>query len=230
MDKLRQKSKSVHDQLIKSVHRQLDADLAAGDPKAKAFATTLHDELNVARKSLGIQPLLETDDIWIGSKFLAATNGVLILGESTYGDGPPFSEYVPKWCRGEQCDKTFTRVFNACSGAEPTHVTHTEREEFWATVAFDNFVQESVGPTRVHRPSQDHYRSAATTLLARLQRLKPRGVLVLGNCQAEFSEAPLRDSGIPYVICRHPTAYGVRTSELKAAWNELQSKMRSQEA
>jgi hypothetical protein len=217
-------------QNIGAVHGQLDADLASGDPKAKAFASTLHGELNAARKSLGIRPLPATDDVWIGSKFRAPTNGVLILGESTYGEGPPFSEYVPKCCRGEQRDQTFILIFNSCSDVDPSSATPSDREAFWATIAFDNFVQESVGPKREDKPSQDHYRSAAVTLLARLQRLKPRGVLVLGKCQAKFSEAPLQDSGIPYVICRHPTAYGVRTSELKAAWNELQSKMRSQEA
>jgi hypothetical protein len=49
------------------VHRPLEADFAAGDPK---------------------EPLPTTDDTWIGSEFHAPTNGVLIIGESTCGDGP----------------------------------------------------------------------------------------------------------------------------------------------
>jgi hypothetical protein len=40
---------------IKIVHQRLEADLAAGDPKAKAFAEMCGGELNAARKSLGLE-------------------------------------------------------------------------------------------------------------------------------------------------------------------------------
>jgi len=48
MDKLKQN--------IKATHAQLDADLEAGDPKAKAFAG-MRGERNAARRSLGVGPL-----------------------------------------------------------------------------------------------------------------------------------------------------------------------------
>lgn len=46
LDKLREN--------IKTVHGQLEADLAAADPKAQAFAKMCGAEINAARKSLGI--------------------------------------------------------------------------------------------------------------------------------------------------------------------------------
>jgi len=214
---------------IKAVNRQLDDDLAAGDPKAKAFAGMLRGELNAARKSLDLPPLPPTSDIWNGSEFHAPTNGVLILGESTYGEDPPLTEYIPSWCSGSQPDSTFSRIFNAFSGSDSSSATPSEREVFWATIAFANFVHQPIGPTRDHRPTTAHYRDAALALPTILQRLKPqlRGVLILGREQSEYSVPVLRDLGIPFVVSRHPAARGVPTTELQTAWNELQSKIRN---
>jgi hypothetical protein len=210
---------------IKAAHQQLDADLAAGDPTAEALVGMLRGETDTVRDSLGLSPLLLTSELWIGFKFGTPTNGVLILGESTYGADPPLTKYIPSWCRGNQPDQTFTRIFNAFSGSHSSSATPSEREAFWATIAFANFVNQPVGPTRDYRPTTAHYRDAALALPAILQRLKPkpRGVLILGREQSEYSVPVLRDLGLPFVVCRHPGARGVPTTELKTAWNELKT-------
>ena len=220
-------------EVIKKVHQQLDADLAVGDPKAAAFANMLRGELNAARKSLDLSPLPTptpaTGDIWIGSEFRAPANGVLILGESTYDTEmvpETVAETIQNWIRGVR-DQTFSRIFNSFSSRRTETATMAERAEFWASVAFCNFVQEAVGTTCDDRPEHTHYKCAKTVLPAVLQHISPRGVLVLGNGQAEYSSSVIRDSGIPAVVCRHPTARGVPTPELQAAWNELQSKIRN---
>jgi|GEM_PF-2022311 len=217
MDKIRRN--------IKNIHKQLEADLKAGDPRTKAFAHSLGGELNAARKSLGMSPLPQNDDIWIGSKFYDSGNGILVLGESTYGGDPPLYIYIPMWCRKEVIDRTFSRIFNSYSGKHTSSASISEREAFWAAIAFCNFVQKPLGPTREHRPTTAHYRSAAAALPAILKKLKPCGVLVLGKGQSEFSEPVLRDAGIPFVVSQHPTARGIKTAELQAKWKELKSKI-----
>lgn len=215
MDKLHQN--------VKAVHRQIEADLAEGDPKAKGLP---RGELNAARKFLGMPPLPPAGDLWIGAEFSEPANGVLILGESTYGEDPPLSKYVPSWCRGElpKSDRTFSRIFNAFSGAKSSSASNAEREAFWATIAFTNFVQQPVGPTNKHKASSKHFSDAVKSLSSYLRYISPRGVLILGKGQAEFSAPAIRDMKIPYVVCPHPTGYGIKTATLKDKWNELQNK------
>lgn len=214
MDKLRENNKAVH--------RQLEAELAANDPKAKACAGMLRGEWNAARQSLGLPPSLPTGDIWVGSTF--PTTGILILGESTYGADDPLLTYIPSWCRRQTPDRTFSRIFNAFSGQQTSSATVAQREAFWASVAFANFVEQAVGSTRSHRPTPEHYLAAASALPHLLRQIKPRGVLILGREQAQYSEPLVRAAGIPCVVCPHPTAYGISTAALKFGWDELQSK------
>jgi hypothetical protein len=210
---------------IKAVHRQLEADLAAGDPKAKALVGMLRGETNAAREFLGMPPLPPISDIWIGFKFHAPTNGVLILGESTYGDDPPLREYVPLWIRRQVRDTTFTRLFNACSGSHTSRASEEQRGAFWHGIAFYNFVEQSVGPTRRHRPTPSHYKNATEAFRRVVERHHPRGVLILGTGQAEYSQPVLDPLSIPLVVTRHPTSWGLPTKVLTSAWNELRTKI-----
>jgi hypothetical protein len=165
-------------------------------------------------------------DLWIGSNFSDPANGVLILGESTYGEDPPLSEYVPSWCRGwlPKPDRTFSRIFNTFSGAKASSASNIARETFWATIAFTNFVQESVGSTNKAKATPEQYRNAAVYLpiVLRCINPRPRGVLILGKGQAEFSAPIILAASIPHVICPHPTGYGIKTTILQTAWNDLQ--------
>jgi len=213
MNKLRQNTEKVH--------QQLEADVKSGDPKAMRM---LGAELNAARKSLGMPPL-PVFDFWIGSDFKNSTNGVLILGESTYGVTPPLFEYVPSWCQGllPYSDRTFSRIFNAFSGANTSSASISQRESFWATIAFTNFVQQPVGPTNQHKATDNDFRIAKKYLPDYLDLISPRGVLILGIGQAVFSAPVINNKGIPHIICPHPTGRGIKTATLNAAWTALQS-------
>jgi len=172
-------------------------------------------------------PLPLDCDFWIGSKFSDSANGVLVLGESTYGEDSRYSQYVPSWCRGElsKPDRTFSRIFNAFSGAKTSSANNKKREAFWASIAFANFVQESVGSTNKDKATPKHFRIAAKLLPGYLRHISPRGVLILGKGQAEYSEPIICSEGIPCVVCPHPTGYGIKTTILQVAWNELQAKI-----
>lgn len=171
--------------------------------------------------------LLPDDDFWIGSKFSDPANGVLILGESTYGEDPRLFQYVPSWCRGElpKPDRTFSRIFNAFSGTKTSPANNAKREAFWATIAFANFVQKSVGSTNKDKATSKHFRIAAKLLPGYLHHIRPRGVLILGIEQAKYSAPIIRAAGIPHVACPHPTGYGIKTTILQAAWNDLQKQL-----
>ena len=162
------------------------------------------------------------NDIWIGSKFRALGNGVLILGESTYGGDAPLDQVIPEWIRGALRDQTFSRIFNAFSGNQSSTANTAQRGEFWETVAFGNFVQQSVGPTRRHRPSRNQYSEAAKALPAILKVLNPRGVIILGIGQSEFSDPVIKELNIPCVTTPHPASRGLKTNRLIEKWGELQ--------
>ena len=212
---------------IKAAHQQLDADLAADDPTAKKFADFFRGELTAARKSVASPT--PTGDIWIGPEFDAPTNGVLMLGVSTYGEDTPLTEYIQNWCSGHLTVLTFSRLFSAIIGSATSSATPAEREAFWATIAFANLIDQVVGPTRDHQLTPKHYRYGAAALPDLLQRLKPRlrGALILGREQSKYSAPVLRDAGVPFVVSRHPIARGVPAAELQTAWNELQAKIRN---
>ncbi len=157
-------------------------------------------------------------------RYPEAANGILVLGESTYGSDPPLAGYVPVWIRSGVRDTTFSRIFNAFSGFHTDRATVTEREKFWAQIAFYNFVTRSIGPTREDRPTDDDYLAAQMPLKQVLEEHRPRAVMILGAEQAKYSAPIVASSGIPSVVTPHPTSYGLRTQVLKDAWHELQAK------
>ena len=161
------------------------------------------------------------NDIWIGSNYRAASKRILVLGESTYGSDPALADYIPTWIRREVRDTTFARIFNGFSGAHTSRAKDAEREAFWASVAFYNFVTRSVGPTRKHRPTEADYRAAQAPLEAVLRDYSPTGVIILGTEQAEYSAPVVQRLGIRCVTTRHPTSYGLPTNVLTDAWRQL---------
>lgn len=164
-------------------------------------------------------------DLWLGSDYGLACNGIFVLGESTYGEAPPLVQYIPTWIRREVRDTTFARIFNAFSGRHTSRASVAERDAFWQSIAFYNFVTRSVGPTRRHRPTETDYRSARPSLATVLQQHLPAGVIILGTEQATYSAPVVREVGIPSVTTRHPTSYGLRTCILTQAWEELRAKL-----
>jgi hypothetical protein len=162
-------------------------------------------------------------DIWIGSRYGASDQRVLVLGESTYGSDPPLAEYIPMWIQRAVRDTTFARIFNAFSGTHTSRASITEREAFWAGIAFYNFVTCSVGPTRNCRPTIHDYRGGQAILETVLEQYHPTAVLILGREQAYFSEPVVARFGIRSVTTEHPASYGLRSQVLSTAWQDLKS-------
>jgi hypothetical protein len=98
--------------------------------------------------------------------------------------------------------------------------TEAQRTAFWNKIVFYNFAVDPV-VTRADRPSDAHFRAAEEPLREVLKEHGPEGVLILGKGQEIRSGAVISSLGISYESCPHPTAYGVRTEVLTAAWQKL---------
>lgn len=152
-----------------------------------------------------------TDLIWIGDRF--AERRILVLGESWYGDYADNTDtgYIRLYLAGKLADRMYTRMANACG---------LSRDDFWHGIAFTNFAQR-VGEKREDRPTLAMYEAAKPRLSRLLAELQPRGVWILGKEQGEHSAPLVAAAGIPLVVSRHPTSYGVPNAELGADWSNL---------
>ncbi len=159
----------------------------------------------------------QSEKVWLGPEFPSVR--IFVLGESWYGDFTDDLEtddgYVSAYLAGKVTDALYTRIANA---------TGLGKARFWRSIMFTNFAQR-VGPTRDHRPSEEHYRSATQRLSRLLVTHSPRGVWILGLEQARYSEPVVRSHGIPVEVTVHPSSYGVKHATLRAGWEALLSKV-----
>ena len=134
-----------------------------------------------------------THDPWKGSLYDAGLRSkrVLLLGESHYagpdtkaGIGPQpgtktfTSDGIRAWALGSRRHRFFTKVPRLFD-ADPT-VTQA-REDFWAHVAFYNYVQQIVGDRGRMAPTDEMWASAATPFRDVLEDLRPQRVVVFGS-------------------------------------------------
>jgi hypothetical protein len=166
-------------------------------------------------------------DVWIGDKYECESDRVLILGESWYGDVEPLVLYVPRWARGEINDSTFSRLFNAASGLHTERATYEQRVDWWNAIAFYNFVPGTVGASRSDRPSEAAFAAARTLLTVVLDKLRPRGVWIIGKGQAEYSAEVVRRFGSVFEVTPHTASFGLRSADLAASWHRLLEKVRA---
>lgn len=146
------------------------------------------------------------EKVWVGQNF--TDMGIFVLGESWYGDYAKDivtdDGYITAYLDGRVTDALYTRIANGVG---------MEKAKFWRSVMFTNYVQR-VGPTRKHRPTTEHYRTAAARLTRLLDEHSPRGVWILGTGQSEHSEPVVRAAGIPVEVVVHPSSYGVKHATL----------------
>jgi hypothetical protein len=161
---------------------------------------------------------------WIGQNW-RRTHKTLILGESWYGGGT-IEAIVTAWiCRRER-DYFLSRVFNACSGLRTESATLAERQAFWDSVAFQNFVCWSLGKGSKCRPTAADYQHACKHLEHLLAELRPAGVWVLGKEQAEYSVPVLEHRSAVYEWAYHPCARRRAGSHsLRDSWRRLQQRL-----
>ena len=160
-------------------------------------------------------------DIWKGAGFDRSPSRILILGESTYGDDPPLAVYVRRWVAGKQPDYLFSRLFRVCCGQPASSATLEARGGFWDSVAFYNFVPDSVGAKRSDRPTASNYKKGEDLLPTVLAALQPAGVWILGIDNALYSKPIITERNIVCRVSQRPCGYGVKTSELEEEWSKL---------
>lgn len=126
---------------------------------------------------------------WVGENYHSGINGkkTLILGESHYqwDCDRDINEWrdITKVLIQEQVDGPYTKAFwtkivIAFLGHRPTQ---KEKKEFWASVAFYNYVQESAGDGPRVAPKNESWASSESAFVEVLETLSPDFVLMLGD-------------------------------------------------
>ena len=167
---------------------------------------------------------------WIGQSY--ANGGfegkrVLILGESHYRPIEQkiqdFSMNVVKWHVYTKRVRVFTKVqkiLAAIPVGKP--VSDDQRSAFWESVAFDNYIQTSVGERSRIRPSPEMWEAAEKPFLQTLNTLKPEFLIVLGK-ELEKNVSPLI-VGIEDIKCvyvKHPSAFGSKLAVAQATFQNV---------
>ena len=115
---------------------------------------------------------------------------------------------VVKWHVYTKRVRVFTKVqkiLAAIPVGKP--VSDDQRSAFWESVAFDNYIQTSVGEHARDRPTPEMWEAAKKPFLQTLNRLKPEYLIVLGR-ELEKNVSPLVAGieEIKIVYVTHPSA------------------------
>lgn len=121
---------------------------------------------------------------WVGDRYWEQSERWLILGESSYGLPPTETFAVQHMIRAHcgQSSGTFQKgTYRVCAAAERLIAGHDQLDpdNFWQTVAFYNFVRDSMQKAMM-RPTPLQFRQSFTAFNEVVCHLKPTVVLVLG--------------------------------------------------
>lgn len=125
---------------------------------------------------------------WTGAQYESGLHGnkILILGESPYrpedvendiNDSSLTSHRIQTQIDGDCSYKFWTNIAIALLNRKPTLA---DKKAFWHSVAYYNYVQESVGNGPRIPPSKDAWKRGEEAFLEVLSELKPSLVIVLG--------------------------------------------------
>lgn len=143
---------------------------------------------------------------WEGENYFRAPFGkrVLILGESHYewkGSGPIddhptlTQDLIEDQLAGRYKIRFWTHIAVAFLNKVPTLA---EKREFWHSVAFYNYVQQSAGAGARVRPAANMWRDSEIAFNEVLETLKPEALLVLGYDLWKHLPRPLtQDESLP---------------------------------
>ena len=174
--------------------------------------------------SRAIDHVLDPDRPWIGSAY-CKTSGVLVLGESyvgTYDDDSEYDDVYWKQClESRRTDPLFDALQTKLGIPAST---------WWPEIAFTNLHIGSIGPTTLTVVTKAQLRSGLPRLGRLLDRLQPRGVLLLGASTRDAAGPFLDMRGITWRWVYHPSGknnrmhggrYACKAEELQAAWKDL---------
>lgn len=125
---------------------------------------------------------------WVGKNYQAGLNGLrtLVLGESHYHGGvnpeinsrPNFTiECIQEQVDGEFTFAFWTKIATTMIGRKPTL---EDKQQFWNSVAFYNYVQDSVGSGPRIAPQSESWEKSEVPFEEVLENLKPHFIVALG--------------------------------------------------
>ncbi len=127
---------------------------------------------------------------WVGNNYWESAGSfkkrILVLGESHYGDEESPSPLPPKLtveCIEGQISGKLWRFFTIAAkvflGGE-ADPSLEDKKTFWHSVAFANFVQESVGSGPGTPPTKEMWEKGRSAFPEMLSELRPQLIAVLG--------------------------------------------------
>lgn len=142
---------------------------------------------------------------WIGADYGKGSRwnvSLLLLGEAHYDSTedevtPRFTQQcIEAHASGKLQDAYWTNVMNTVLG-ESGSPSADERQAFWDSVAFYNYVQQMVGSGPTNRVAEQMWRDAEAPFLEVVRELEPECILVFGK--KLWNELPEPDDWGPVV-------------------------------
>jgi hypothetical protein len=163
---------------------------------------------------------------------------LLILGESAYGSRTWTQDeqngFILANLTGTESHSFYTKVYHSFSDV-PKRVSMKQFREFWDSIAFYNYIQETVGPRPKYRPEIEMWVRWKEPCVAIIGSISPNRILVLGrqlwrtlhdlkllrthdDTTSDFiaENATVKCSHIP-----HPASVGFRPSDWRALTSQL---------
>ena len=151
---------------------------------------------------------------WVGENYAASRPRILILGESHYSENlsenQDFTQgIIAYWALGSKGNRFFTTIAKIVSEKPYEWMSPADKNTFWQSVAFYNFIQEIVGEAPRYRPTEQMWQDAKEPLEYVLAALSPDLVVVLGKELQRYVE-PSLSSYKNVISCywTHPSAFG----------------------
>ena len=157
---------------------------------------------------------------WVGHKYGDNGERLLILGESHYGPPSMPRNYTialtQEYVDGSN-HRFWTNIMQVVLGVPHWEI---DRAEFWANVAFYNYVQQPVAETAGVAPTPEMFSSSEAAFFFVLERLAPESVLVLSKRLWENLSSAGRPG--PNIFCgeaaKETWIYSYRGGEALSSW------------
>lgn len=170
--------------------------------------------------------VIDPDRPWVGSRY-QKSRSIFVLGESYAGAYEDESEYDDVYW--QQCldGKRADLLFDALQAK-----LGIVASQWWPEIAFTNLCIGSIGPTTETVVTSAQLRAGLPRFGDLLNRLQPRGVLVLGAATRDVAGPYIDVRRIPWRWVYHPSGknnwmlegrYACTPDNLQAAWRSLVS-------
>jgi hypothetical protein len=175
-------------------------------------------------QSASLTRVVDPNRHWRGSAF-QETSSVLVLGESyvgTYEDDSEYDDVYWQQCLdGQRTDPLFDALQTKLGIAA---------SNWWPGIAYTNLCIGSIGRNTQTVVTSAQLRAGLPRLGRLLDRLQPRGVLVLGAATRDVAGPYIDKRGMPRRWVYHPSGknnwmnggrYACTPDKLQAAWRDL---------